>query len=238
MGIPSDLVHPYRAASGCSLIQVNEGKSVRCNVKIGVMATRRVSLQSGKNLRMSNRHGKPSNREPRWLLFCCPDIRARQPAAHHLHTTSSSGSAIVQADSCRLVPRPFLAAGLKTGSFPRVVMVLPVRIELTTSPLPRGCSTTELRQLGAWRVGNTLRPGCLARQAEGRRVGSAEPGTPHRLRVFLHRLSPGRDRYWRRRGQGETRRRPTNTCNVTENVRADHSGTVRRLVRNSLRGRR
>jgi hypothetical protein len=24
--------------------------------------------------------------------------------------------------------------------------VLPVRIELTTSPLPRGCSTTELRQ--------------------------------------------------------------------------------------------
>ena len=25
-------------------------------------------------------------------------------------------------------------------------LVLPVRIELTTSPLPRGCSTTELRQ--------------------------------------------------------------------------------------------
>ena len=25
-------------------------------------------------------------------------------------------------------------------------MVLPVRIELTTSPLPMGCSTTELRQ--------------------------------------------------------------------------------------------
>jgi hypothetical protein len=28
-------------------------------------------------------------------------------------------------------------------------MVLPVRIELTTSPLPRGCSTTELRQRDA-----------------------------------------------------------------------------------------
>ena len=27
-------------------------------------------------------------------------------------------------------------------------LVLPVRIELTTSPLPRGCSTTELRQRG------------------------------------------------------------------------------------------
>src|SRR5262245_17577051 len=29
-------------------------------------------------------------------------------------------------------------------------MVLPGRIELTTSPLPRGCSTTELRQQGGW----------------------------------------------------------------------------------------
>ena len=28
-------------------------------------------------------------------------------------------------------------------------MVLPVRIELTTSPLPRECSTTELRQRAA-----------------------------------------------------------------------------------------
>src|SRR6266571_8950123 len=28
----------------------------------------------------------------------------------------------------------------------RHFLVLPVRIELTTSPLPRGCSTTELRQ--------------------------------------------------------------------------------------------
>jgi hypothetical protein len=31
-------------------------------------------------------------------------------------------------------------------------MVLPVRIELTTSPLPRGCSTTELRQQDAIRL--------------------------------------------------------------------------------------
>src|SRR5262245_45596134 len=29
-------------------------------------------------------------------------------------------------------------------------MVLPGRIELTTSPLPRGCSTTELRQHREW----------------------------------------------------------------------------------------
>src|SRR5262245_47390169 len=34
----------------------------------------------------------------------------------------------------------------------RHFMVLPVRIELTTSPLPRGCSTTELRQHGQART--------------------------------------------------------------------------------------
>src|SRR5579862_1275799 len=40
-------------------------------------------------------------------------------------------------------------------------MVLPVRIELTTSPLPRGCSTTELRQRCACGrgQGNTRGPG-------------------------------------------------------------------------------
>src|SRR5712691_6055203 len=44
-------------------------------------------------------------------------------------------------------------------------MVLPVRIELTTSPLPRGCSTTELRQLG--RGTGYTRPRRLARRAAG-----------------------------------------------------------------------
>ena len=38
-------------------------------------------------------------------------------------------------------------------------MVLPVRIELTTSPLPRGCSTTELRQRRAG-CGNLKRFEC------------------------------------------------------------------------------
>ena len=35
-------------------------------------------------------------------------------------------------------------------------LVLPVRIELTTSPLPRGCSTTELRQRRATRFTEKL----------------------------------------------------------------------------------
>src|SRR5205823_9720320 len=44
-------------------------------------------------------------------------------------------------------PRRLSASPNSTGG-----MVLPVRIELTTSPLPRVCSTTELRQrLRRWR---------------------------------------------------------------------------------------
>src|SRR5256885_16376813 len=43
-------------------------------------------------------------------------------------------------------------------------LVLPVRIELTTSPLPRGCSTTELRQrssgLGRPKHGRKRRDPC------------------------------------------------------------------------------
>ena len=35
-------------------------------------------------------------------------------------------------------------------------MVLPERIELSTSPLPRGCSTTELRQRGAGASGQGI----------------------------------------------------------------------------------
>jgi hypothetical protein len=43
-----------------------------------------------------------------------------------------------------------------------VNMVLPVRIELTTSPLPRGCSTTELRQRSQKRGEHSAKaPRCL-----------------------------------------------------------------------------
>ena len=52
-------------------------------------------------------------------------------------------------------------------------MVLPVRIELTTSPLPRECSTTELRQL--WRAarGQGIHDGPRVRKA---RPASGEVG--------------------------------------------------------------
>src|SRR5260221_688937 len=45
-----------------------------------------------------------------------------------------------------------------------IFVVLPVRIELTTSPLPRGCSTTELRQQDRE----------IAHKTQGGRPGAAE----------------------------------------------------------------
>jgi hypothetical protein len=51
---------------------------------------------------------------------------------------------------CQIIIAAKVAA-IKTSALRIVVLdernlVLPVRIELTTSPLPRECSTTELRQ--------------------------------------------------------------------------------------------
>jgi site-specific DNA recombinase len=64
-------------------------------------------------------------------------------------------------------------------------MVLPVRIELTTSPLPRGCSTTELRQPGAPRLGLRRRANTIRRapwQDEPRTaLDSADAVRLHRL---------------------------------------------------------
>ena len=84
--------------------------------------------------------------------------------------------ALRNCDSYRLEPNPG-AAGRDDavvipnsqlpaqGSGPRSAdgdgLVLPVRIELTTSPLPRGCSTTELRQ---HRRGMASRAGANARR--------------------------------------------------------------------------
>ena len=57
-------------------------------------------------------------------------------------------------------------------------MVLPVRIELTTSPLPRECSTTELRQQArvtrgsqnSWNYAAILAIGAMPAQASGPKV--------------------------------------------------------------------
>jgi hypothetical protein len=57
----------------------------------------------------------------------------------------------------------------------RSIVVLPVRIELTTSPLPRGCSTTELRQRPA---GSENRKTCVGRKA-GRSLPQGRRGRKH-----------------------------------------------------------
>src|SRR5436853_4213606 len=51
------------------------------------------------------------------------------------------------------------------------ILVLPVRIELTTSPLPRGCSTTELRQHLRGTDAGGARPPKLARSLPQGRLG-------------------------------------------------------------------
>src|SRR6266568_4232184 len=59
----------------------------------------------------------------------------------------------------------------------RRLLVLPVRIELTTSPLPRECSTTELRQPDscAWM---SREPGDPCHRATSRRKLAREPCSP------------------------------------------------------------
>src|SRR5437764_12743929 len=66
-------------------------------------------------------------------------------------------------------------------------LVLPVRIELTTSPLPRGCSTTELRQRAATAENSKNGAGAMRRSLPygvgGRKRGRSQNG-PTTLTVF------------------------------------------------------
>ena len=57
---------------------------------------------------------------------------------------------------------------MKAGGQYEEKLVLPERIELSTSPLPRECSTTELRQLGTSPL--------EARYAHERRADQAKTG--------------------------------------------------------------
>src|SRR5437773_5986608 len=74
------------------------------------------------------------------------------------------------------------------------ILVLPERIELSTSPLPRGCSTTELRQHRARAGGATgyTRPRRLARRADRsarlRPISSTAPVEPGFACLCLARM--------------------------------------------------
>src|SRR5882724_5363439 len=95
-------------------------------------------------------------------------------------------------------------------------MVLPGRIELTTSPLPRGCSTTELRQhLRRTDAGGT-RPPKLARSLPyGRRrrnlVGMSEQPKQRKKAAAQQRLATAlRDNLKRRKAQTRGRKEEAN----------------------------
>src|SRR6516165_9501545 len=61
-----------------------------------------------------------------------------------LNSSSTEDCAI--AEQQRYGEHAFSRLGYQQTRIALANLVLPVRIELTTSPLPRGCSTTELRQ--------------------------------------------------------------------------------------------
>ena len=67
--------------------------------------------------------------------------------------------------------------------WPKRLLVLPVRIELTTSPLPRECSTTELRQRKPYFIGISsqlaLSPNAVTNLYAGRFIcGSSQKRNP------------------------------------------------------------
>ena len=61
-------------------------------------------------------------------------------------------------------------AVVRNARFIRHLMVLPGRIELTTSPLPRGCSTTELRQRAAGEIDRNRRAILCHKESAGART--------------------------------------------------------------------
>jgi hypothetical protein len=89
-------------------------------------------------------------------------------------------------------------------AFPAPFMVLPQRIELWTSPLPRGCSTTELRQ----RVLNRNAGANAAMLAIWGKSRQARRPRAHHARVHCSRgASQGcrRERGCRKQGKGQPR---------------------------------
>ena len=64
------------------------------------------------------------------------------------------------------------------------IVVLPVRIELTTSPLPRGCSTTELRQ----RQAGGEKAGCASAEKARRSLPQGRRGRKHSQSVWYRSL--------------------------------------------------
>ena len=94
---------------------------------------------------------------------------------------------------------------LNVSDFSTSFLVLPDRIELSTSPLPRECSTTELRQRRPWRrcprgrrreAGQTCHKGCQGARISGcdgyamQRILARAPYSPSSRRKRRRRQAP------------------------------------------------
>src|SRR5580704_4153545 len=88
-----------------------------------------------------------------------PDCGEASSVTLHFRGTLAEQNLLIFPQYCWGKRTLFTADALGEGSAPAnklrfiATMVLPVRIELTTSPLPRGCSTTELRQRKPYFIG-------------------------------------------------------------------------------------
>ena len=121
--------------------------------------------------------------------------------------------------------RPVAGTGHAKGPRPRELeMVLPVRIELTASPLPRECSTTELRQQGP-RVG---RNGCKPPRPRGEPRSAATLPQGPRWSKPLRAVRPLRRRHRDLPGRSPRPRWPTgDTGEATEYGRGGAGGRGR-----------
>src|SRR5262245_20255885 len=88
---------------------------------------------------------------------------------------------------CTNLPSAFFARVRKPVCI-GLFLVLPVRIVLTTSPLPRGCSTTELRQR---RAGGGNRETCVGRKSGAILATRAKEAQAHPVRAVSRPLLAG-----------------------------------------------
>jgi hypothetical protein len=100
-----------------------------------------------------------------------PGYFPEPPCVFVLRSAYSCQMGMLSHTQCTLISRQFL--------------VLPVRIELTTSPLPRECSTTELRQRHLRQIHSTKSRGSLPYGGPPRKRGTVGP-LDRSIGVALH----------------------------------------------------
>jgi hypothetical protein len=100
---------------------------------------------------------RPNQRRRVLLQICCA-VKSRSRTPRHAKREHRANK--LNRFSTSRAPRCSEMSGAFSKTCEKhTYMVLPVWIEHTTSPLPRGCSTTELRQQGAKKIKSRKRGG-------------------------------------------------------------------------------